>query len=55
MYRCSTAGWLGSVGIGNELHGQKIMTTRILCMKVRPRPIRDGLDAVLRGLLAVLF
>lgn len=25
--------------------------TRIICVQVRPRLIRDGLDAVLRGLL----
>ena len=30
-------------------------TTRIVCVQVRTRPIRDGLNAALRGLLTVYF
>ena len=32
-----------------------IRNTRIFCVQVRTRPIRDGLDAVLQGLLTYYF
>ena len=45
-------------GLSGSVFEMKVSTgkkTRIVCVQVRTRPVRDGLDAALRGLSTAHF